>query len=226
MRRTVLAPVLLLIGAFAMGGCGQDRDAEEYAKKLGVVLKAYHDEVNQKVKAERKAYVGLAALYGRAQDEDVHESLWLQRAELSEQIADKLIERRTPPSLSEVKALLKRYADADFQLTRKLLEREAAESAAFLATLESLSVETKKIEALTQALDDLAQPKSRRQQLKELAAYAQQVDTEFRKLVCADLSQQLKDLQDQLNKATGDAKKALEDRRADLDKRIKANKCS
>lgn len=226
MRRTALAPVLLLIGAFAVGGCGEDRDAEEYAKKLGAVLKAYHDEVNQKIKAERKAYVRLAALYGRAQDEDVHESLWLQRTELSEQIADKLIGRRTAPSLSEVKTLLKRYADTDFQLTRKLLEREAAESVAFLATLESLTVETKKIEALTQVLDDLARPKSRAQRLKDLAAYAQQVDTEFRKLVCADLSHQLKDVQDQLKGATGDAKKALEDRSADLNKRIKANTCS
>ena len=241
MRRKALATVLVA-GALAVGGCGEDEDAQVYAKKLGVVLKAYHEQVNQKAKAERESYKHLAALYGRAQDEDVRESLWLERTELAERIADRLQGRQSRPSISEVRTLLKKYAETDFQLTRKLLEREAVDNAEFLATLETLQIETKKIEALTKALDALAEPKSKTQQLKDLAAYAGQVDSELKKLTCADLTQQVTAAQEQKKAAEADAKnpglsaapqqaaaakvKTLTDLVADLEKRKTASKCA
>jgi hypothetical protein len=233
--------IVLVAGALAAAGCGDD-DARAYAKKLGVVLKAYHEQVNLKVKAEQESYKRLAGIYGRAQDEDARESLFLERNELAQQIADQLQGGRPSPSITEIRALLKRYADTDVQLMRKILEREGADNIEALGTLASLDVETKKVESLSKALDSLAQPKSTRQQLKELAVFAEQVDTEFKKLVCADLTQQLKEAQDQkkaaeeesrktglsvTQKAAADAKvKRLQDLVTDLENRKTASKCT
>jgi hypothetical protein len=240
--RTKALAIMLLAGALTAAGCGDDDNARAYAKKLGVVLKAYHEQVNQKVRAEQESYKRLAGVYGRAQDEDARESLWLERNELAQQIADQLKGGKPSPSVTEIRALLKKYADTDVQLMRKLLEREGIDNTESLGTLVSLDVETQKIEALTKALDTLAEPKSTRQQLKELAAFAGQVDAEFKKLVCADLAQQIKDVQDQKKAAEDEAKKPglsetqkeamaakikrLEALASELGKRKTANKCA
>jgi outer membrane murein-binding lipoprotein Lpp len=237
-RALVLAVVA---GALLTAGCAADNNARAYAKNLGAVLKAYQEQVNQKVKAEQDSYKRLAGVYGRAQDENARESLWLERSELSEQTADQLRGGKSP-SISEIRALLKKYADTDIELMRKLLEREGTDNTESLAALASLDVETKKVESLGKALDTLAEPRSTRQQLKELAAFAGQVDTEFKKLVCADLAQQLKTAQDQKKEAEEEAKKPglseaqktaadakvkrLEALVSDLEKRKTSNKCA
>lgn len=238
MRANALA-IVLMVGTLTTAGCAGRQDAQDYAKKLGVVLKAYQEQVNQKVKAEQASYKRLAGIYGRAQDEDARESLWLERSELSQQIADQLKGGAGSPSIFEIRGLLKKYADTDIQLMRKLLERESAENAEALATLVSLDVETKKIESLTKALDALAEPRSTSQQLKELAAFAGQVDAEVKKLACAELAEQLKAAKEQktaaekaakeatdAQKAAAEAKvKQLEDRVAELEKQTKTDKC-
>jgi hypothetical protein len=197
------------LGLLLSAGCrGEDRTARQYAQKLNVVLRSYQDQVNRKIAAEQEAYQRLAAAYAHDRDVDVRENLELERAERSQRVADALLKRGSsdPISPSELKNLLQGYGAYDFDQTRALLDREVAAETQYLAALESMEVETQKIQALSQALDDLAKPKSRAQQFKDLAAFADQVNQEFDKLVCADLAEEIKRLQGKL-----EAVKALPD---------------
>jgi hypothetical protein len=216
--------IALLSGCSSLHG-----PAEQYAQKLSKVLQAYQDQTNRKVQTEQATYKRLASIYARAQDEDVMESLYLERSERAAQLADKLIQQEAtrPVTLSEVRRWLRDYGTTDFSQTQPLLERESEDHARFLANLENLEIETKQIESLGQALDELAQPQSQTQRLKELAAFAERVGAEFEKLVCEDFTNMIKEQEKQLTQETDAVKKARLQGQIDaLMERKKARKCS
>jgi len=189
---------ILLAGLPLLAGCrGEDKSAQDYAKKLSVVLASYQDQVNQKIKAEQDAYKQLAATYARARDQDAVETLYLERSERSRKIADQLVQRgpNEPVTLSEIREMLRDYGNQDFELTRPMLEQEAAARAQYLANLEDLQLEAGKIQALTEALNELAKPKSRAQQFKDLTKFAETVNSEFNRRVCEDLAAQISSLE-------------------------------
>jgi hypothetical protein len=210
-------------------GCSDD-DARAYAAKLGIVLKAYQEQVDAKIKAEQASYKALTAAYSRAKDDDAIESLWLKRAELAETITDRLLRTRTV-TLTEIHAMLRRYANLDFEISKTLLEREIGDTATQAVTLASLELEGKKIAALAKALEDLSQPKGALKELKTLATYAGQVETEYNKLVCDDLTKQSTDLADQIKTlvASGGATltiNGLKSTKDQVDKSVKEKGCS
>jgi hypothetical protein len=232
MKRSMMT--LLIVSLLFIAGCNRDKDAQDYANKLSIVLKSYQGQVNNKIKAEQDSYQSLATYYARAQEENVIETLYLERSERSLSLADEVATRRfsktAPITLSELQDRLRDYSSIDFQQARTTFEDEMDVSSKYLANLEDLAIEAKNIQELTQSLDDLAKPKGQRQQLKELATFAQHIDEEFEKMLCEDLAKEKKCLNKQLNSETDEArKKMLEAKIKLLDEkiteRLQANKC-
>ena len=214
MRKLIV--ILLSCGLLALPGCGEDKDAQAYAEKLALVLKAYREQVNIKSKAEQESYKHLAAVYARTRQEDIIMSLEIERSERTDRMTDALLKRKDEPvSPSEVLQSLLDYADFDFNQTRELLEREGEAYVEYIANLENLSLETKKIETLIEALNELAKPKGRAQRLKDFAAFAEQVETNLDKLTCEDIAKKIKCLEKKKEQADEQKKKK------DIDNEIK-----
>lgn len=196
--------LLLLITIMTLTGCGGEKDAQEYSRKLAIVLKNYQTQVDAKLQAEQEAYSSLAYTYASAKEFNELEALQIERVELAQKITDELMETKKVPSLSKLRDLLRSYATADFNITRKIMERESLDNIEFLATLDNLEFETKKVEKLQKMLEELGKPKSRFQQLKELATLAQEVNKEYEKLACTDLANQIKSLSEEKDNATSE----------------------
>jgi len=211
-----LGTVSFLLCLLFLAGC-EDKAAETYADKLKSVLQSYQEQIEKKVQAEEESYRNFSSIYGHARTQDTIETLYLERLERANAISDKLLSKNRDGgdlSLSEIQAALKEYASYDFEQTRTMFEQESATQSQYLADLESLDVETANIQALIKSLDDLAKPKGRVQRLKDLSAFAQNVDLEYQKLSCADLAKQKKCLE---------AEKAQEEKRFPPDKGKIAN---
>ncbi|MDX6385572.1 MAG: hypothetical protein QOK48_3145 [Blastocatellia bacterium] len=205
MKRIAIA--LLLFSLLGLTGC--DEEAQQYAKQLNEVLKSYQAQVAKKNNAEQEAYKGLTAFYAHAQDEELFFKLELERNERVRGLADDYAKgEKSPPTNSDLRALLKDYANYDFEQTRVSLEDESAASTRFLVNLENLEFETAKMETLSKSLEELAKPKKPLNQLKEVAVFATQVDKELQKLACDDLARAIKCLEKQEGKESDPTKKA------------------
>jgi hypothetical protein len=216
--------LILLASLAVLSGCN-DEDARLYAQKLKQVLTAYQVQLNDKIAAEKRAYRQLAAISARVGEEDIIETLHIEREERARRIAEGLLKDPGPLMRSEIHAKLQDYAALDFNQTRDLLERESAAVSQYLQDLESLEVDTKKVKALGESLDDLGKEKGRLRRLKQLADFVEKVDVEYDKLVCVDLVRELACLKKKLD-ATTDAtqKAALKEQIAQLEERIKLRK--
>lgn len=228
MKRVAIA--ILVCSLSCLTGC--DEKAQEYAKQLNEVLKSYQAQVAKKNNAEQEAYKSLTAFYARAQDEELFFKLELERNERVRGLADDYASGEKPaPTNSGLRALLKDYANFDFEQTRVSLEDESAATTRFLVNLESLEFETAKMESLSKALKELSKPKKPLNQLKEIVGFATEVDKELQKLACDDLARAIKCLEKQEGKESDATKKAgitaeIKKLKDDLTQRKADGKCS
>lgn len=179
MKKTIA--IFLLGGATLFVGC-DDKDAQQYSKELIGVLNSYQTEVNKKIKAEKESYVRLAEIYQQAREFDRLEALTQERTERSDKIAEELINGDYEPRPTEVLGRLRDYAKFDFEMNRKLFELESDAQARYLSDIAALELDAKNISALSKALGEMAKPKGSGQQLKDAAAFAQEVKVEMDKL--------------------------------------------
>jgi protein involved in sex pheromone biosynthesis len=208
--------IIVICSAFLLTGC--DEEAQQYAKELKQVLGSYQEQVERKNNAEQAAYRSLTSYYAHAQEEDLFFKLQLERNERVRKLADEYVKgQRSAPTNTELRALLKDFGNFDFEETRKGLEDESDVNTRYLANLESLQLETEKMESLSKALDSLSKPKRPLTQLKEFVAFATQVDKEFQKLGCEDVAREINCLEKQKAKEKDTAKKELI--QAEIDKR-------
>lgn len=178
-----------LMGVLFLSGCDNE-DARNYAKELVGVLKTYQVEVNKKIGAEQKSYKDLAANYSYAREFELFTELRSERRKRAEGLADALLsdEKLTP---ADLKNLVADYANFDFEATRKMLEEESDGQVEYLASLESLELQSQNITALRKTLEALAKPKSDIKQLKQLASSAKEFKAKFDELQCEDLAQEI-----------------------------------
>jgi hypothetical protein len=215
---------ILLVCLLAFTGCN-DEEARIYAQKLKQVLGSYQEQVNNKLVAEKRAYRQLAAISARVREEDIIETLYIERNERSRKIAEGLLKDSTFLSVSQIRGLLQSYAAIDFEQTRSLLEQESAAISQYLQDLESLEVDAKKIKALGILLDDLGEGKSKLRHLKQLADFVEKADVENDKLVCADLTRERVCLQKKLGPpASATEQAAIKEQIKKLDEKIERRK--
>jgi hypothetical protein len=215
---------ILLVFSLAFTGCNDD-DARLYAQKLKQVLGSYQEQVNNKIAAEKRAYRQLAVISARTNDEDIIETLNIERNERSRKIAEGLLKDSSALTTSEIRVLLQDYAALDFEQTRNLLERESASVSQYLYAMESLEVDAKKIRALGILLNDLGEDKGKLRRLKQLADFVEKADVEYDKLVCADLARERACLQKNLRASAGETEQAsIKEQIKKLDEKIERRK--
>ena len=192
----------------ALAGC-DDKDAREYAKELSGVVKSYQSELNKKIKAEKDSYKDLSGTYAYAQQVSLSADLDGERERRKDELTDSLLHGDAKVTPADIHAMLINYAEHDFDATRQMLERESDGQAEYLASLQSLELQSQSLEALSKALEELAKPKSNVKQLKELAGAAQEFRSKLAELECDDFARQIACLKKQ--------KEALEKKAAALD---------
>lgn len=173
-------------------GC-DDKVAEDLADQLKTVATTYQEQVQRTAKAEQTAYQQLAATYVSARQTDQTESLAQERIERGGAYADQVVfVDKAPPLLSDLQRQLHNYAEADFALTKALMQDESEAHAAYLSLLNRISVDNEKIEALSKSFASLAKRNPSRQQLTETVNYWREVKTEIDSLICRDLTEGIK----------------------------------
>lgn len=185
-----LCATFLLCAASFFTAC-DDRAAREYANELIGVLDSYQTQVNEKVKAEKKSYKELAAIYQKSRLRVTESSLKQERRERSRKLATEMIRSDYFPASSELLASLKDYGEQDFDTMRKLMELEADAQSQFLSDIEALEFDVETIAALKESLKDLAKPKGKLTGLKDLAVFASESKKAFDGLICEDLKHEL-----------------------------------
>ncbi len=226
MVRTSLLFVSLAGALLLSVGCKSDKDAREYAEKLIEVLRVYQQQVNEKVKAEQDTYEQLALIYAQAERVRVVESLTAERLERSGRLADEWWLGETPVTTSAVNDALNDYAAYDLEVSRDTLLRELDAHRNYLEGIEALEVEMKRIQSLTKALQELAKPKSREDQVKELAQFAEDVNKAYQQIVCAELEKELETLNSSKTGAEAEEVERLDRQLEEIQQRIDAKKCS
>lgn len=188
MKRIITA--LLLCCMLGLAAC-DDKDAREYAKELSGVVKSYQTELNKKIKVEKDSYKDLAGTYAYAQQVSLSAELDGERLRRKDELTDELLHGDKKVTPADIHAMLIDYAGHDFDATRQMLERESDGQAEYLASLQTLELQSQSLESLSKALDELAKPKSDIKQLKELAAAAQEFRSKLVELECDDFARQI-----------------------------------
>lgn len=195
----ILIASLIILATIVLSGCG-DKEARDYATKMIPVLDSYQEQLSQKIKAEQESYEQLANTYEDARKADIRIRLATERLRRSEDLGAEVVKAEDPPTLSEILNSLQEYATSDFETTKGLLEEQLNSRSKYLADLESLEIELKKIKSLKEALQDLAKNKSDFKEFKGAADALLKTDAEVNKLLCGDFKKQL----DELNASKAD----------------------
>jgi len=215
----------LLVITVSLSGCG-DKDAREYAAKLGPVLDSYQEQLSQKIKAEQASYDELAEAYEEARKADIDIRLAAERERRSEDLGEKLAKSKDAPTLSQLFASLGEYAKSDFETTQTVLQEAIDARSKYLDNLESLEIELQNVKLLKEALQELAKGKSDFAKFKGATNFLLTTDKEINKQVCTDLKKQL----DQLTKDKGTAssdkdKKTIDEKIKHTTERLATKKC-
>ena len=192
-----ILPFFLIAASLALSGCKGEDEAYKYAQGLMDVLKTYGQELEAKSAGEQKAYKTLSRIYGEAADSDLLASLYVERHERGDRLADLAIVGRTPTATA-IKDTLKEYAIRDSEATHQLLTRESDNYDKYLSTLNKLAVDGDAIDAASQALDALTKKPSLLQNLSFWKDYAISAKGCLSESICKDLSNQLKTAQGNL----------------------------
>ena len=216
----------LIVAVVGLSGCG-DKDAREYAAKLGTVLDSYQEQLSQKIKAEQTSYEELAAAYEEARKADIDIRLAGEREKRSEDLGEKVAKSKDAPTLSQLFASLQEYGKLDFETTQTVLQETIDARSKYLDNLESLELELQNVKLLKAALQELAKGKSEFAKFKGAGEFLLATDGEINKQVCTDLKKQL----DQLTKDKGTAssdkdKKKIDEKIKKTSERLATKKCS
>ncbi len=219
-----LFTIALLLCTLCLGGCA-DKEAREYAKLLAETLRSYQAEINKKIAAEQHSYKALAETHAHARQVETLASLRAERIRRAGALAESLMQN-SKLSHSEIQKLVADYAKLDFDSTRAIFEKDGEDQAGFLIGLEALELQSQNLTALVGALEDLAEPKSKITQLKEVGEFAVRLKDRLNELACEDLARNINCLKKALAAAQTDAeKKKIQDEINRLTKAMETDKC-
>lgn len=153
------------------------------------VLAGYQKAIQKQVKDTQKAYSKIAQAAEQGRRDEIEMALLSQQQQLSLRLADQMIEGKLPVYLW--KESLLDYAALDLEMNREMLELERTDGARYLAGIKGLEAELGKAKTLDKILAALNAKQSPLEQVKDLATYGKQTNTEFGKLICAGLKSSL-----------------------------------
>jgi len=189
--------VLITTTALMLTGCGGTKVAENYAAKMGEVLKTYREQVDVKIRAEQQSYIDLAQIYDAANTERIKQSMLLDRNKRAVETTDRLVRAKAanPAAraafLSQIHNDIEQFATADFQQMQAVYTRELDSYKQSLEGLADLAVEQENLDNLKNTLADLAQPKNLVEQLKATGQFGCEINRNYQLL---ETNRQIDDL--------------------------------
>lgn len=187
MTRTYILLISLL--SVLLASCGGGKVAEQYATKMGEILKTYRNRVEAKIQVEQQSYVDLAAIYDKGETDRIQDQLDTSRNSQTLAFADRIQkDTQGKPSgekqvfLSDVRATLQRFAAEDFNQGARLLTREMDAYKKSLQDLDDLAVDQANLSRLQDQLASLARPNNTVDQLRSLAEFGCDVNRNYRLL--------------------------------------------
>ncbi|MBL0161560.1 MAG: hypothetical protein IPP47_31490 [Bryobacterales bacterium] len=201
----------LAIACFCVAsGCGGEKEAREYAEQLAAILKTYQQKVDAQMKTQADAYSQLAKTLDRAEKEDSIGGLDSDRLERVLTLRDELTSipasDPVPLTASKLRQMLLEYGQIEFSENEKMLTAELEAHNQSLAGVSDLERDATAIRQLRKQLEDLSKGKNVARQIRDAAAFGQQVHREYNRLRCEGAKGQEKDL----NEAIGAIKKKLD----------------
>jgi hypothetical protein len=197
-------------------------DAQKYAAVLNNFLLDVNQRINDKLNAEQSYYQTVTDIYVVHYGDDVLGNLALDRIEGAALLASRLATSPAPELPVILQESMRTQALADMTAIRKMLGKERDIRNSYMSAVEQLSADRSKIMTLSAALKTLSVPNGTDADFKELAAYAQEVNSDYEKARCADIDSEISDLTVR-QKATGKAASSavMSAKAKDLDARIK-----
>ncbi len=157
--------------------------AQCYAHQLAKLTSDYLGALESQVSAQEDMYGRLAALYNSAQRENADLGLDIVRDSQVQLWINQLADgTQTVSSVLEDAA---RLANSQFTATRAEYEQEMDGKAAYLATLNNLEADTKKVAGLVSLFNDMAQSPDVKTWVADLATYGEGVHTDLQQAGCA-----------------------------------------
>jgi hypothetical protein len=219
MRTTVL---VVGFSSVLLVSCREGKVAEQYAARMGEVLKAYRSRVEIKIQAEQQSYVDLATIYDSAEVNRIQNELDISRNRQTREFSDRIQKaaQGKPANqktvwLSELHTSLQAYAAEDFKQGQMLLTREMDAYRKSLQDLDDLSVDEANLNKLQSQLAALAKPKSTVEQLRSLAEFGCDVNRNSRLM---EIDHELTDLAKKIQaEKNADKKASLEKQKTTLE---------
>jgi len=217
----VFRKLTLAIAALLLTSCGHTRFAEQYASRMGDVLKTYRDQIDTKIAAEQQSYIDLAKIYDAANAERTSNAVLLERNMRATQTVDRLVREKaaSPHSkvawISQIHSEVERFAEFDFEQSHAVFTRELDAYKTSLAGLADLTQEQGDLDKLKDSLESLAKPQSIGDKLKAGAQFGCEVNRNYQLL---DVTQKIEGLTKKIASETdADKKKSLEKQQSGLE---------
>lgn len=183
MKRLIATlPIFLLLT-----GCEQT--AADFAKKTNELLAEYQKRVQEQITETTAYYHQAGTLLGSETRRQTVDSLQTERNERSTELEADYRESRKPSSL--YRTHLRDYANLHFEQQRQWLIGDLDASAPFLAQLVALEQDQATIDAFSKMLENLAKPRSARDELKDLSQFVGDSKTQLNTLLCGDITKQI-----------------------------------
>jgi hypothetical protein len=214
--------IWIVLAAFLiLAGC--DQRAAEFAKKADELLTEYQKRIDAQI-ADATAYYQRAAAVSASETRRVTlESLEAERNERTTELEADYRENRKPAS--RYRTHLREYANEHFDRQKEWLASDLDASAPYLQQLVALESDKATIEAFSKMLKNLAQPRSAIDEIKDMEKFVAATKTEFNKLVCDDIAEQIGKLSKFPADETAAAAKIRTDKLAAERKLKTDNKC-
>jgi len=223
MKTPLILAILILSRAFAQQPAERELPCKPKDTVCNTIvatrqlLAGYQKAISEQIARQQAAYAAIAQAAEQGRRADIENKLRTERTHRAETMADDFIQRNRP--LTHWKDYLLDYAAQDLKANRELLELDSLDGSRFLEGVQNLQIDFDKLQSLDKVLESLNQKKSVLAGLKDLAAVGQDTKTEFDKLVCDGLKQDLASKQS-AKQAADNAKDAAKS--AALDLEIKA----
>lgn len=198
-----------------------------YVRVLQDKLASYRKSVEAQMQSERDMSSALAEVLATEAERNVYEILQLERFDASFKLASDLAEDRLTPA--QMRERIREIAMKEFQAARQFHEAEMTALTTVLPSLKRNELDAKKLDALNQALTQLAAKPELKTQLADMLAFAKEYQSVYDLETCKDLARSasittgsLSTLRAQLaeSQIEPDAKSDLENKIKILDARL------
>ncbi len=198
-RRNLL-PVTML-GLLA-AGCGGEKEARQYAAELAAILQNYQASVQKHMQEQQTAYEKLAHELDKAEQKDSRGNSDLEREQRVVALADQLLSDSPAQAAAftrtRLREALEPYAATESAKNREMVTRDLDAYRRFLTGIQDLEKEAADISQLQKQFVNLSKKSGSLDQIKQLAAFGQDVHGKYEQMLCDGSKSEQTDLQSNL----------------------------